>query len=254
MWRYRNYVAVVASISFGGLRRSECSAKEPSRQGVAEEIAKIRTEEAFIRQKWIKDEEGWHKLPARAWPPYQPGRSLIPDLRSAYSNCGANAVLSDQCKKVTFDLGSALIFNGVDPPQGLQQYMSLAEAGDPNGMVGAGVVLVGGLGVPRDESKGVSWLQRAHEAGHPQGHYELAVCYYTGDGVEEDESRAFCLFQKAAAQSHMGGQFMVGDCLMDGAGCEKDEARAIPWIYAAALQGHRQARGRILSLLDEYSK
>ena len=41
----------------------------------------MKTKEEAIRSRWIKDEENWRKLPARAWPPTQPSEDDIESLK-----------------------------------------------------------------------------------------------------------------------------------------------------------------------------
>mmetsp|Transcript_24896 Transcript_24896/g.41626 ORF Transcript_24896/g.41626 Transcript_24896/m.41626 type:complete len:254 (+) Transcript_24896:205-966(+) len=251
MWRTPRLFACAASLSFASTSTVHVFSEAECRSTLPEEIAKLRAEESHFREKWIKDEEGWHKLPARAWPPTQPSNEEIPALRASSSACSSEVKMSEDCAKVALDLATALIFNSVDPNEGLERYRSLAKAGDLDGMVGTGVVLIGGHGVASDYVEGMQWIRKASEFGHAQGIYEHAVCFYTGDGEVEDEQLAFGLFRKAADLGHMGGMFMVGDCLTEGIGCKKDEADAVRWFFAAATQGHRQARGRILRYLDK---
>ena len=45
------------------------------------ELQKLRPNEAAMRAKWIEDEEGWHKLPPRAWPEERLGKNNLTFLR-----------------------------------------------------------------------------------------------------------------------------------------------------------------------------
>eukprot|EP00976_Prorocentrum_cordatum_P002711 52640-Prorocentrum_minimum.AAC.4 len=249
MWRSR-CLRMLGGASLGFAGTGAVLAEASRETDWRAEIAKLRPEEPHFRAKWIQDEEGWHKLPARAWPAFQPKVDQIPALRALFAECSKDETLSEECRKHAFNLGTALVFNMVDPPAGLDLYSTLAKLGDLDGIVGTGVVLIGGHGVEYNTGEGVQWLRKASAKGHAQGHYELAICFYTGDGEVEDETRAFHLFQKAADLGHMGGMFMVGDCLREGVGCERDEAQAIRWLFAAAQQGHRQSRCQILKYLD----
>lgn len=209
-----------------------------------------------MRARWVRDEEeGWRKLPPRAWPPDQPKADEIPELRARLEaqRCppAGSSEMSPACVKTAFDLATAQTFNGVEAQEGLTVFRRLASAGHVDGMVAAGICLVEGIGVARDEAEGLVLLQRASERGNAQGHFELGTLLYMGAaGVEEDEPAAFALYEKSAAQAHVSGMFMVGDCLLEGRGCDRNAARAVRLLYAAAEQGHRGARQYIRQLLD----
>ncbi|CAE8674270.1 unnamed protein product [Polarella glacialis] len=208
-----------------------------------------------MRARWVKEEEGWHRLPPRAWPEVRPKADEIPGIREQIElqRCPSpgSARLSPTCAKLTFDLASALVFAGVDPPAGVALYRGLASVRDLDGMVAAAVVLLEGLGVERDEEEGVRLLRDASHRGSAQGLYELGTLLYVGGGgLEEDEAAAFALFQQAASQQHTSGMFMVADCLLEGTGCEQDLASAVPLLHASAVNGHRGARQHLRQLLD----
>jgi TPR repeat protein len=218
-----------------------------------QELEKIKRVEDAMRLRWIEDEKGWIKLPARAWPEYQPKASCIPKLRQQCAECDGAWFPSATCAKTKFDLATALVFTGEGPPEGVELYKALALQGNLDAMVATAITLIeldDGVGVEVDEEEGMRWLEKATQANSAQAEYEMAVCYYNGNPLAEDEPAAAAFFKRAAAQGHVGGMFMYGDCLMDGIGCEKDMAAAIPWMYAAAEKGHRAARSRILALLN----
>lgn len=233
----RPVAAVVAVTSSASVdRRSFCQTKRGVSAGVHAELAKLRPGEAAMREKWEQDEDKWHLLPPRAWPPYYPAAEELVTLRARLADAGCPPVadiassaapLSDTCVRRAFDLATCLTFNNIDAPAGVRTYKALAgesdaSPGDPESMVAVGVALVEGLGVPRDETDGLRWLRRAAAAGSAQGAYELGVAYYTGldeAGLACDEQAAFRLFETAAQQGHTGALFMLADCLIDGSGC-----------------------------------
>jgi len=241
-----------------------------------EALAKLRPFEMNMRERWRRDdEEGWRKLPARAWPPRQPDAHELDGLERLWkAKCADRGrreeVMVDNlgkrsCGQIEFDIATTLVFNNLDPTNGLERYKTLAmpssedikDGDDANvgveAMVAVGVMLVEGLGVPEDAKRGVEWIKRAAERQSPQGTFELATLCYTGSlagGVAEDERKAFTLFSKAAEMGHVGATYMKGDCLLDGVGVDAVPGAAVPLIYSAAEKGHRFARQRILQLLD----
>jgi len=225
-----------------------------ARRRLQEELEKLRPGEAAMRAKWERDEEGWHRLPPRAWPPRQPKAAEAPAIKAVLEaeRCPpAGSAMSPECAQLTFDLASARVFGGVDPSRGLADYKVMAEAGHADAMVATGVCLLEGLCGVYGTEEGLRWLHRASVDGNAQAHFELGTLLLTGGaGLEEDEEAAFALFEKAALQRHASGMFMVADCLLEGVGCQPDAARAVPLLLAAAEQGHRGARQHLRQLLD----
>ena len=236
-------------------RSAECL-KRGTPPPVHVELQKLRLGEAAMRERWEADEEGWRKLPPRAWPPYQPKRDEIHSCTSAQvASCHASgASASPECVQATFDLATCLVFNGIDVVTGLREYRALAEAGHHDSMVGIGIVLVEGIsGTEEDPATGLHWLSRAAAGNSAQAQYELGVLHYMGidDHLAMDEGAAFQWFERAAQQGHTSALFMLADCLLDGCGCERDAPRAVPLLHAAAERGHRFARQYVLEWLDE---
>ena len=223
------------------------------------ELARLRRQQAEMVERWANDDfAAWRKLPARAWPADQPPAEEVPALRSvATRRCASHD--SQRCHLARFRLATALVYAGVDPQEGLGIYLSLAEDGNSDGMVAAGICLIDGFDgvdesmaeIEHRERTGCTWLRRASEHGNAQGLYELGVCYYNGTVVQMDEVRAAELFKLAAEQDHTHGLFMYGDCLLEGVGCARDATLALHYIHAAADRGHRGARSRLLALLTD---
>jgi len=228
---------------------------ESARQRLIAALNKLRPNEAAMRAKWIEDEQGWHKLPPRAWPPIQPKANEVPALRAqleAAKCLPAGATMNTpECKQMIFHLASGLIFASVDPTEGFKLYQELGTLGDADAMVGTAICLLEGLGAEKDDSHGLSWLRQASKEGNAQADFELGTLLFTGGGgLQEDEEAAVALFQRAAEQQHESAMFMLADCLLEGVGCATDHAKAVPLLHAAAMKGHRGARQHLRQLLD----
>eukprot|EP00639_Heterosigma_akashiwo_P038046 CAMPEP_0194713386 /NCGR_PEP_ID=MMETSP0296-20130528/5269_1 /TAXON_ID=39354 /ORGANISM="Heterosigma akashiwo, Strain CCMP2393" /LENGTH=290 /DNA_ID=CAMNT_0039612131 /DNA_START=51 /DNA_END=926 /DNA_ORIENTATION=+ len=226
-------------------------------------LAIYRRTEQKMREVWEKDEiENFRKLPARAWPAYQPDSEEVPAISAALKSNGCVAddgevmLCKKECSQKAFELATALVFNGLEPKKGANLFTQLGNAGHVDGMVAAGIVLVEGYGVPSNEEQGLQWLEKAALSGSTQGMFELGTAFYTGiDGVlDENESKAFQLFEMAAKNGHIGGMFMAADCMLEGIGTSENIQSAIPLLAEAAEQGHRYARQRMRELLDISSR
>ena len=260
-------VAMGTAVCAASLAANRTAACEENLDGeVSARVALIRralrpwTDEkrAALQKQWELDEEGYSKLPSRAWPKYQPKPTDIPSIEHRLMSGGCRednggAIIPQStgpCASAAFDLATALVFYNLDPSEGLGYYKSLASAGHIDGMVAAGICLVEGFGVPAQELEGLAYLRRSVEHGSAQGHYELGTALFTGlEGfLEEDESEAFQHFEAAAKQGHLGGCFMAADCLLNGSGCNEDVTRAVPLLFQAAEGGHRFARQTLREL------
>ena len=278
--------AALVSLGSLGLTRSEgqgVAVEKSAKQNVKKlreefriktlrrELLCFRADEVEMRKRWERDEvENFRRLPARAWPAYQPSSEEVPGIQSDMeeNNCTEfdveskkTGTITHKCAKIAFDLGVALVFNNIDVDSGLHIFSKLGNAGYADGMVAMGIVLVEGFGVEQKEEEGVQWLIRACEAGNPQGFYEYGTALYGGldDVLEEDEEKAFYYFKKASEHNHVGAQFMAADCMLEGIGVKNESMEelennikeAIPLLSSAAEQGHRYARQRMRELLDE---
>ena len=216
-------------------------------------LAAVRRHEDEIRQRWMRDEDGWRKLPARAWPEYQPPPSEIPHLRQVVaSKCGEP--LTVECQNAKFDLATAFVFNHLQSTEGIELYHSLAKEEYPDGLTALAVCYLEGLGVSQDAATGVKWLQRAVERQSLQAHYELGGLYYYGAAapiIEENDASAFKYFEYTSQKQHTSGLYMTADMLLAGQGCEVDAAKAVELLYTAGERGHRLARTTLLRLLRD---
>ena len=202
--------------------------------------------------KWEEDEDHWHKLPPRAWPPRQPKPDELQSLQRAVDGCAGEP----DCANARFDLATCLAFYRLDPEKAAAEYRALAAAGHADSMVALGIVLLEGIGHddnPANLAEGHRWIATAAaEHAHPQARVELGCLHYLGGhpAVAEDEAAALSLFEAAAADAHAGAQFMTAELLRGGSGGAEDEARAVRLLHAAAVRGHRMARQQVLRLLD----
>lgn len=215
-------------------------------------IDSIRKNQSEILERWVKDEESWRKLPARAWPAYQPKVEEIEELKVAMEqSCTRD---EDDCLIAKFNIATAFAFNHINSDEAIKIYESLAVIGDPNSMTALGICFCEGFGVDFDFEQGVGWLRKAHSLKFAQATYELGSLYYTGSAsptITENSDMAFKLFELAANQNHTSAMFMVADMLMSDDVKEKDYATAVDLLYRAGDQGHRYARSMVWKLLRE---
>jgi hypothetical protein len=239
--------------------------KQNKNDQIRKSLIPIRYKEKEIRLRWENDEDGYRKLPARAWPSYQPNVSELDRLEKEIKNKCINNSSDNACLESKFNLATCLIFNTLNPKEGLDIYLDLAKLNYLDGIVGAGVVLLEGLGVDAEERKGLELIQKSCNLDSIQGYYELGCAYYTGVGdnvLKEDEVKALELFKLAALNKHMSGMYMVADYYLfndDGDDDTNKNARinnkdideSVVLLYDSADLGHRFARQRVKELLEK---
>src|SRR5262245_36628530 len=137
-----------------------------------------------------------------------------------------------------FDEGEQA-FKRRDYRTALSEFTPLADGGDARAQYYLGVMLVGGLGVPRDEARAADYLGRSAEQGNAQAQSILGALYLQGRGVPRDEAKGAELIRRAADTGLASAQYSMGVLLVEGrAGWPKDPVTAAQWFKAAADQNH----------------
>ena len=110
-------------------------------KAITKSLERFRHQEEEIRLQWERDEDGWRKLPARAWPEYQPNVEDIPFIEQAlFKTCvkmpdgtfivpgllyfNRSIQRTKTCENSIFELATSLVFNGIDGVTGLKYQLS----------------------------------------------------------------------------------------------------------------------------------
>jgi TPR repeat protein len=88
---------------------------------------------------------------------------------------------------MAYALGS---FGAPNYPQALESARAGLKLGDENSRGALGYLLLEGLGVRRDEDRGLALMRRASARGAPLATYLLALAYFKGDAVPRDLRKA----------------------------------------------------------------
>lgn len=100
-----------------------------------------------------------------------------------------------------------------------------------------------GLGVPKNRSLAVEWLQKGGDAGDYTAFIDLGTLYAEGgDGTKPDGERAALMYKKAASAGDAGGWQGLGWMYLNGMGVAKDATVAYGWYMKAAQAGYPAAQ------------
>lgn len=119
-----------------------------------------------------------------------------------------------------------------------EEWLSLAEAGDPAAMRNIGHLYRWGHGVPQDYATAADWYRRAADMGLDRAQANLGMLYLAGTGVEADPAQAAYWLSQAAIQGHTVAQYNLAQLYLDGRGVQQSEALALGWLQRAARAGH----------------
>jgi TPR repeat protein len=154
-------------------------------------------------------------------------------------------------------------------------YLKAAHLGNEVAQTVVGIMCYSGLGVVKDPTKAVRWLQVAAEKGHPAAIYHLGLCYERGlDTLERNVAKATHLYLIAGKQRYhkawrrlgflcehgsitspqslkQAAEYylkavelgdgraanMLGGMYLEGRGVEKNSTKAMVYFRKAAEQG-----------------
>lgn len=93
-------------------------------------------------------------------------------------------------------------------PATFEEWLPLAENGDPEAQCNIGVAYLNGTKVAQDFTKGLAWLVRSSDAGFGYARYVLADVYSRGyAGVPVSDERAYYYAILAAASSSLSEKY-----------------------------------------------
>lgn len=139
-----------------------------------------------------------------------------------------------------------------DECKGLQMLSKIAKVGNARAQRNLGVCYNYGYGVVKDESKAVEWYEKSAEQGNADAQYNL-VNYYFNVQMGGIDSLAVHWLQKLAAQGDPDAQCDLGACYENGRGLARNESKAIEWYEKSAELGNPEAQHR-LDLLIQRSR
>jgi len=88
-------------------------------------------------------------------------------------------------------------------------------------------------------------------SGDPDGEYKVGDCFYNGTYVEQNYKKAFEWYLKSAEKGNKDAQCMVGICYLKGHGVNVDRGESIKWMLKSADQGDDAAQNNLADFYEE---
>lgn len=127
-------------------------------------------------------------------------------------------------------------------------YKTAMEHGSGFGEAAYGLMLMEGMGVPKDIAKAVSLFQDAGGKGNVIAENTLGYLYAKGIGLPQDTALSLAWYRKAAAQGAPTAQLALGIAYEEGKDVQQDLAQAAMWYRKAAAFGIEAAKKRLAAL------
>lgn len=131
----------------------------------------------------------------------------------------------------------------------IEWFIEKAEEGVPQIQAQLGYCYTNGIGVEKDENKGLHWTRQSAEKGNARGQFNLGVYFQEMNDME----KAVEYYTKSANQGYVYAQHNLGRIYSVNF---QDKAKAIYWYEKAANQGYPISQSKLAALYldmdDEY--
>ena len=134
-----------------------------------------------------------------------------------------------------------------------QWNIEAARNGNSRAAVKAGIALIAGTWVTKDEHQGISFLRQAAKAGESSAMLVLASKYENGRGIPKDLSLAKKYYLMAAKHRSREAMYELARFLYRGIFSEPQPILAAAWLKLAAEYDHKASREAYESLIPELS-
>ena len=109
-------------------------------------------------------------------------------------------------------------------------------------MLALGLAYSDGIGVERNDSEAMAWLERAAKGGEAVAQFRMATRYEHGIGVAIDTDHAIRLYTDAANQGHVKAMNNLGVFYLNDVAGGQSFEQALHWFHMAAERGLTDAQ------------
>ena len=127
---------------------------------------------------------------------------------------------------------------GGDSWADIKELQQAAAKGNPKAETQLGEMLLRGDGIAKDETRGITLLEKAARTGQSAAAFRIGMLLANGEnGVAKDPSRALDYFRAAAAGGEAEAFFNIGAAYASGRGVKRDYGEALGWLIVAKQRG-----------------
>lgn len=120
----------------------------------------------------------------------------------------------------------------------VRELEAAAAKGNPRAEAALGELLLRGDGLPRDDARALSLLEKSARVGHGPAAFRLGFLLSRGEnGAARDPARGVAYFRAAAAAGEPEAFFNLGAAHANGRGVKRDYAEALAWLTVAKRRG-----------------
>lgn len=141
------------------------------------------------------------------------------------------------------------LYNEKNFDQSFSYLIKASEANNILAMPYAGLMLVYGVGVDEDQTKGLNLLQKAANKDNPLANRFLGDIYYDGSKTVKDYEKAFGYYKKGSKLVDAESQYKYARMMFNGEGTKADPLFAIEWFKGAVEKGNVDS---MMALADIY--
>ena len=157
------------------------------------------------------------------------------------------------CWAADFQQGVKAYQDG-DYEAAFNEWLPLADDGDPMGLYGLGILYHEGKGVSQDYDEALMLFEEAADFGNEFALNKLGVMHDNGQGVLTDYEIAWDYYMQAAEEGVTEAIFNLGVMLDTGKLGEENDQGAIEMYQIAAEQGHEGAINNLANPLNKIKK
>lgn len=118
-----------------------------------------------------------------------------------------------------------------------------AEQGDIHAQCALGMMVMEGLGGPRDVHESLKWFRMSAEAGNPEAQFQLGTLYLKGLGVPRNGQQAVHWLTRAAQRGVQDAVFNLGLLYLHGAtDVKRNPKLAEKWLFKSVEYGDIDAQ------------
>ena len=146
-----------------------------------------------------------------------------------------------------YDRGKELV-EQKEYQKAIKAFEFAAKAGNLDALTALGVMLIGGIGVEQNNTKGYQYIREAADMSDPKAQYTLGALYYLGAGVKKDYKKAFNWLNLASEQNYIDAKYNLAVMYEFGEGVDQSYEKAYEYYLFAARRDNLESQIKLASM------